>query len=229
MQYDVIIDGVKGINHDLYIINRVDIPITKRNVSYIDIPGRDGYLTKENGLSDKSFSINFNFVERSNMPKKIRGITPWLLNAEKIMFTDDLEVYYKVKAIEFGDIARELAVFGSFTAYVTIEPFAYMHENIININSASTLLNLGTYESNPYLKVYYSGEVKLKINDKSIKLKEVDNYIEIDSEIEECFKGDDPLNNKMEGKFPIFNLGVNKISWEGNVSKIEINPRWRYV
>lgn len=36
------------------------------------------------------------------------------------MFIYDLEVYYKVKAIEFRVIARKLAVFGSFTAYVTI-------------------------------------------------------------------------------------------------------------
>lgn len=54
------------------------------------------------------------------MPKRIKGITLWLLNEEKIMFIYDLEVYYKVKAIEFRVIARKLAVFGSFTAYVTI-------------------------------------------------------------------------------------------------------------
>ncbi|QDY17535.1 phage tail protein [Clostridium botulinum] len=31
----------------------------------------------------------------------------------------------------------------------------------------------------------------------------------------------------MYGEFPIFQVGENKISWTGNVSKIEITPRWR--
>lgn len=44
-----------------------------------------------------------------------------------------------------------------------------MHENIINIDSESILLNFGTYESDYNFKIYYSGEVKLKINDKSIQ------------------------------------------------------------
>ena len=34
------------------------------------------------------------------------------------------------------------------------------------------------------------------------------------------------LNNKMYSDFPILESGENQISFEGNVSKIEITPRW---
>ena len=34
------------------------------------------------------------------------------------------------------------------------------------------------------------------------------------------------LNNKMYSDFPILEEGENNISWSGNVTQIEIIPRW---
>ena len=42
-----------------------------------------------------------------------------------------------------------------------------------------------------------------------------------------AYKGDLLQNNKMlTGTFPKLAAGVNDISWTGDVSKIEIIPRW---
>ena len=54
--------------------------------------------------------------------------------------------------------------------------------------------------------------------------------IEVDSEIMNAYKkvNDDIilLNNKMYSDFPILEEGNNDISWVGNISQIEITPRW---
>ena len=57
-------------------------------------------------------------------------------------------------------------------------------------------------------------------------LKGVEDYIEIDTELYNCFKGDVNQNNKMYSDFPVLEEGVNNISWEGNVTRLEITPRW---
>jgi phage-related protein len=42
-----------------------------------------------------------------------------------------------------------------------------------------------------------------------------------------AYKGDTLQNNKMlVGAFPKLAAGDNNISWAGNVTKIEIVPRW---
>ncbi|MED1539339.1 phage tail protein, partial [Bacillus pseudomycoides] len=34
---------------------------------------------------------------------------------------------------------------------------------------------------------------------------------------------------KTVGSFPVFQVGENTIAWSGNVIKILIEPRWRYI
>lgn len=49
----------------------------------------------------------------------------------------------------------------------------------------------------------------------------------LDSENMNAYKGDTLQNNKMlVGAFPKLAAGDNNISWAGNVTKIEIVPRW---
>jgi phage-related protein len=61
-------------------------------------------------------------------------------------------------------------------------------------------------------------------------LKNVENEIEVDSEIMNCYKSISGVvtnqNNKMYSEFPIIEEGLNNISWTGNVTRVEIIPRW---
>lgn len=57
--------------------------------------------------------------------------------------------------------------------------------------------------------------------------KDVNEYIEIDGEIMNAYKGDLLQNSKMVTElFPKLTAGANNISWAGNVTKVEIIPRW---
>ena len=231
--YDIIIDNVFATQHNLYIVNRVNIPVSQKEIETINIAGRNGTLTKELGFLDRSITVNFNFKTRTrndNMSKKIRNITSLLLNAKKISFTDDREVYYKVKAVSVSDIERTLRMLGSFSATFTVDPFAYynLYSKIILTNH-SKIYNIGTYESEPHIKVFGSGNATLNINNKEITLKDIDGFIEIDSELKETFKDNASKNDKKVGEYPLFLIGENTISWTGNITKIEIEPRWRFL
>lgn len=231
--YDIIIDNVFATQHNLYIVNRVNIPVSQKEIETISIAGRNGTLTKELGFLDRSITVNFNFKTRNrndNMSKKIRNITSLLLNAKKISFTDDKEVYYKVKAVSISDIERNLRVLGSFSATFTVDPFAYYSPNSkILLTNHSKIYNIGTYESEPHIKVFGTGNATLNINNKDLTLKDIDGFIEIDSELKETFKDSVSKNDKKVGEYPLFLIGENTISWTGNITKIEIEPRWRFL
>ena len=231
--YDIIINNVFATQFDLHIVNRVNIPVSQKEIETISIAGRNGTLTKELGFLNRSITVNFNFKTRNrndNMSKKIRNITSLILNAKKISFTDDKEVYYKVKAVSISDIERNLRVLGSFSVTFTVDPFAYYNLNSkILLTNHSKIYNIGTYESEPYIKVFGSGNATLNINNKELTLKDIDGFIEIDSELKETFKDSVSKNDKKVGEYPLFLIGENTINWTGNITKLEIDPRWRFL
>ena len=76
--YDIIIDNVFATQYNLHIVNRVNIPVSQKEIETISIAGRNGTLTKELGFLDRNITVNFNFKTRNrddNMSKKIRNIT----------------------------------------------------------------------------------------------------------------------------------------------------------
>ena len=84
--------------------------------------------------------------------------------------------------------------------------------------------------SNPLIKVVGSGDVTVSINNQELILKGLEDEIEVDCELMNAYKkinGDIALlNNKMYSDFPVLESGENQISFEGNISKIELIPRW---
>ena len=42
-------------------------------------------------------------------------------------------------------------------------------------------------------------------------------------------KGDLSMNSCMSGEFPVLKPGANAISWSGNVTKVEVQPNWRFL
>lgn len=218
----------------LAIEHRPNIPIAEKDIRHIYVPNRNGTLTEDlRTYRDIEIPITFGFKakDRDNFGYKCRMIKMWLLNIQdnKLSFSDD-EVFYKVKNIKFdeGGIERGLRTLGKFKVTFVCDPFSYLEDEIIIITkNNSTVCSYGTFLSEPVIKVYGSGDITLNINDRFIKFTAIENYIELDSEIQECYKDTLNCNNKMIGEFPILKTGKNNISWTGNVSKIEINPRWR--
>ncbi|MDT8718980.1 phage tail family protein [Clostridium sp. 19966] len=232
MKYFCLIDDISCLDLGLKIVNRVNIPVVQRDTETIDIEGRNGSLIRDKGRwVDKEITIAFNFVNRDNFTQQCRLISKWL-RGNKLKFSDDIDVFYKIKKIECDDIARSMKYKGSFNVKFTVDPFGWLEDGlnpIILTNSPSALLNLGTWESKPIIKVYGTGNITLFVNSTEIDLANVDSYIIIDSTIMDCYKDGFNCNKQMSGEFPVLQEGQNSIIWTGNVSKIEITPNWVYL
>ena len=80
----------------------------------------------------------------------------------------------------------------------------------------------------PYIKLTGTGEVKLTINNKICTVTIDDEYIELDSELQNAYKGVKNKNDKMNGEFPILIPGNNKIQITGNAT-MQIKYRKAYI
>lgn len=101
----------------------------------------------------------------------------------------------------------------------------------ITPNRAITLKNPYDFTAKPYLKLYGNGNGRLIIqNSSGIKIwnfTSISDYIEVDSELMNFYKGTELKNNTVIGdSFPTLSKGNNIISFDGDITKFEIIPRW---
>ena len=62
-----------------------------------------------------------------------------------------------------------------------------------------------------------------------VELDGITDSITLDTPLMEAYKDTTSMNSCVSGDFPTLLPGSNAISWTGNVTKIVIQPNWRYL
>lgn len=217
----------------IIIAARPNIPSPKRRVSYVSIPGRNSSLKfDEETYEDITIVVECTIKSVNNLSDRIDEIKGWLFNSGEgeliLSFQPDKKyIAQVVNAIDFKQIYDKI---GKFPIVFNCKPFKYkVKEDLITITENNSIINNnGTVASNPVIKAYGSGDIKLIINNNEIMIKGVSGYIIIDSVLKDCYKDDALKNGDMIGGFPIFKVGENAIGFSENVSKVDvkINEVW---
>lgn len=227
-ELDTILDNVPSKSLKISITKRPTIPAPQQMVETIIVEGRHGSLTRLGAFQDISFEIEYNILEMENIKPQLRKIRGYFFGKKTLKFSDD-NVYFKIKSLQISETNNEIEQYGLFTVNFVCDPFQYQTKDSLILIQPATVINNGTFESEPLLVIYGTGDITLTINSRSFIVKGLVDYVEIDSELKEAHRDTLPRNNTMIGEFPIFTPGNNEISWVGNVTKLEIEPRWRYI
>lgn len=217
------------------IVRMNNLSSPQRSVEKYHIPGRNGALIIDNGYFE-NFLLQIECdidSKRGDIELVASKIKEWL---QSVLSYDELylsnkDKYYEAIFVNKLDITEEFKNFGSCILIFDCKPLRKgINDNVLNITTP-TILNNPTYlNSLPYVKIYGSGNVTLAINNRNLVIKNLEEFIEIDSEMMNCYKTIDGVikneNNKMYSPFPFFEPGVNNISWTGNITKIEVLCRW---
>ena len=199
----------------------------KRRDESIVISGRHGTLAATDGTFE-TYILQAEFVLKDI--SKIDKICSHFKGEGDLIFSNNLDRKFKAKVnnqIEFSRIIRDLK---RFVVEFEVQPFMYEASPVtLTLPEPTTILNIGTFESEPIITVYGQGDITLIINNLNIILNAVEEKITINSEALNAYNETLSLNNKMSGDFPIFNTGENIISWMGSVTRLEITPNWRWL
>lgn len=136
------------------------------------------------------------------------------------------DFYYEGYCDNSLDIKELFTNFGEVLLSFNCKPYRKKASDKIVITKKNTVITNEFMDSEPYVKVYGSGDATILIGNQETKLFNIENYIEIDSELMNCYKDNVNQNNRMSGEFPVLKSGDNSVVWSGNVTKIEIEPRW---
>lgn len=214
LDYNIVIQ-----DEDMPIIQAPERDIEVRD----DIPGRDGFLTfYKNRMKPVDKSITGILIDESRKEQ----VYEWLQGAGELILSNDNDVFYKTSIINQPEFNHHWTHGWEFEVAFKCQPYRYLHagKNTINIINNNTTLYNEYEETKPYLKIFGNGQVDLFINNDKIILN-LDGYVEIDSELMESWK--EHQAKPFKGKFPTFKHGESIITWDGNISKVEVIPRWR--
>ena len=179
------------------------------------------------------------FLARKNiaaLAAVLRDIKGWLYSEPDRYheITDSYDAGYFRYGVISGnlDIEEQLNKIGCFTVTFNCKPYKYSfagQETVAADASELTITNPTAFESRPYIKLYGSGAVALMMQPqgRGMMISNLDEYIEIDSELMNCFKDTTLKNDTVTGDgFPMLKPGTTTIACAGNVQRIEVIPRW---
>ena len=233
-------NGHNSNEFDIRIQNKTIYSVPKFDASAISIPGRDGDLLNPSGRFGNvgvSYTCYVPAKSIQDLSDKLTKIKNWLYDKVNQYhdLTDSYDDKFKRRAVFNNklDISDEARKIGVFTLTFSCLPFRYQLTGleVINITDTITVRNPFNFASKPYIKVYGSGEGTIVIqNEEGNKIwhfSDIDEYVEIDSELMNFFKGTELKNSSVSGDgFPELSKGDNVLSFNGGITGIEIIPRW---
>lgn len=198
----------------------------EEHIEQFTIEGRSGRIVDRLGTYDSYVRE----VEFANMePDRPNQVNKWLSGKGILRTSEDPGGFFYADVIDLADREYLGCKRNQIKAKFLIEPFFYFNkgEHKVMATTTKTLNNIGTIYSEPTITVYGTGNGEISINNKIIRLENINGHIVINSRLKIAHKDKLPQGQKMKGDFPVFEEGESTITFNGGITKLEIQPYWR--
>lgn len=216
----------------LIITNIPPITKPKMKTSITKIDGRDGDIIEELGYESYTKSIGIGLARNYDIDRVMKYFT----GVGELIISDEPDKVYKAQIIEKTDYERLIRFKTAVVKFYT-QPYKYLKDEksiILDINNETSLkiTNVGLEKSKPIITLEGTGTIEISLNGFNLfkyVFPENETKVVIDSLEEEAYLDNVLKNRNMLGTFPIFEVGENTISWSGNLTKISIEPKSRWL
>lgn len=222
----------RSLSLNLFLENYPSIPIANEEYEEQPVEGRSGNLIINKGTyPDKKIPFTFTILS-PRIDIDFEKVYEWLTEIEdnRLIFGRG-DRCYKVKKVIFGNIQKEFRSIGEFDVIFLCEPFTQdLTKTTHEITKSGFKINyMGNAPGDTLIKVYGSGNIQLTINGETMQINNVNNYIEIDSDLLQVRNQDGTSkDNDTLGDFVLLTKGENIISYTGSVTKIVVEYTTRY-
>lgn len=219
----------------IYVATRPSIPSPERRVTYIEVPGMDSRLRRDEGTyGDITLYVECSFL--GDPVSKISAVKGWLLGAGEsdLVFSHIPGRKYLAQVVNSIDFEIVLKITSHFVILFNCQPFQYATDNTpIMVSESTTLTNPGTAASLPVIRVNGSGAGALTVNGNVVSFSDIDGSVTLDSAMQETYQdaGTELIskNSTKTGDYPALLPGENTISFSDGITSLEITPNWRWL
>lgn len=216
----------------LIITNIPPITKPKMKVNKVEIDGRDGDIIEKVGYESYTKNVGIGLTRNFDIDEIIKYFT----GDGELILSDEPDKVYIASIYDDVDYERLLQM-RKATIKFHVQPFKYLKdESKVSLNvttqTSVQVTNKGLEFSKPILMLEGSGTVEIAVNGINIfkyTFPSDEMKVTIDSLKEEAYFDGVYKNRNMLGEFPKLEVGKNTISWTGTLTKIEIQPKSRWL
>lgn len=225
-------NGTRCTTKGIHVLEQPPTTIPSERATFTNVPGRSGSLVMLEG-DDVYDDLLLTATCIISDPSRIPEIAAWLRGSGKVTFANRQGGFYHARIV--NQISFEKILRGnphrSFAVNFRCKPFWHADavQPITLTTSGTFINNPGSVASEPVITVYGSGEITLMVGTTIVELDGITDSITLDTPLMEAYKGVTSVNSCMSGDFPVLLPGQNAMSWTGNVTKVVIQPNWRFL
>lgn len=220
-------------SHGVYISGDGTYNSPSRAYNNIVVPGRDGDLLSINTRL-QNVMLTYPAAIVKNADTNLANFRSALLSVKGYAKLSDSYHSDEFRLAVFkGPLDVEMLTdltAGKFEIEFECKPQRFLNsgETVKTITANSNITNPTPFPSKPLLRVYGYGV--LELGSQIITITDYNKtYIDIDCDMMDCFNGSNNLNNYVTfsgNDFPVLPSGTTGIEISGNITKVEITPRW---
>lgn len=229
-----IFDEVNSGDYGVYVGNSGIYKSPEREITDVIIPGRNGSLTRD----EKRFNnvvLPYSCYVVEDAPQNFKALQEILFSSASYRRLEDSmdPEFYRMARIHAEadfDIISSLHKQGTFQIEFDCLPqrFYKSGEIAVEVIASSTLVNPSKFTALPVIRIYGYGIVN--VGDVQITIAEHDDpFIDMDCDVRNCFYGSTNKNSFVtltDHRYPELKAGNTGVSISGNITKVEVTPRW---
>lgn len=230
-------NGITSIDKGIRIVDPPSYSSGLRRGSEEPVSGRNGYIWQSDETREQ-YDIKRTCQVRASRKRETQA---WLSGKGMLRFSSEQDALYDAritKKIDFKMICPGEDPIYEFTVAFTVQPDPYIYpplEASVFTVSGSELETPDYAYSLPRVEIHGSGDFSLTIGMETIFFTGIDGGVVIDSELMDALnlEGSQLINDQTSGNPYEIKPGNNTVSWllgdGGNITKVIITPRWRYI
>lgn len=208
----------------------------ERDYDVVHVLGRNGDLLIDRGSfknKPRKYEISFGALNGS-FDEKASAISSWLHSAEgysRLEDSYDVDHYRMAYYIDSVDVENILAQGGRAEIQFLCKPQRFLNsgDEVEAISSPSgIILNPTRFEAMPMIVVSgtNNGSGTISINNQVLTINNITDGMVLDCETQDAYHGDQSLNRYVSGDYPLIPAGEWEVGITGDITSINITPRW---
>lgn len=238
MRDGFIFDGISTREFDMHVEK---LPVLKgavRKRTTVSVAGRNGDLHyTENAF--QNYTQPYECYFHGNLPtaEQAHAVKAWLLGSAAYRRLEDVYDPEHFRLATFAgplDVENELNKYGRCVVNFDCAPQSFLKtgEFPIDFQTAGTLDNVTGFTALPLIYVYGTGAGSIRVGNGLVTINDIEDVLILDCESQNAYRqvGEGAPENKngtiYAPTFPELLPGVNGVTWTGDITHVEIIPRW---
>ena len=205
----------------------------ERKFEEVEVAGRNGTLLFDEGAF-KNITVTYPSFVITDMPQRVRDFENYMNSFAGYQRLEDTYAPDTFRLAQYkGGLEVESAGYmndqGKFDIKFNCKPQRFLKsgEQAQTFNANGVLYNRTNYPSKPLIRVYGTGAGTVGVGSYLITISAIDQYVDIDCELMDAYKGATNCNANVSFNADEFNLkaGTNGITFTGNITSVVIKPR----